>query len=173
MGDERTGLVTMGGKPITLLGPALRVGDPAPDFRVVDNGFQPVRLADFRGRPTLISAVPSLDTGVCSLQTQRFDQELANVPAQTAVLTISMDLPFAQKRFCEAEHTDRVKLLSDHVWHDFGTRYGVLIKDMGLLARSIFVVGRDGRISYLEIVPEIGQHPDYDAALGALRAAIA
>jgi thiol peroxidase len=169
---ERGRVVTMKGNPVTFLGPALNVGDVAPDFQVVDQAFQPVHLADFRGRPCLISAVPSLDTGVCALQTKRFNDEILQLPEDVAVLTISMDLPFAQKRFCEAEHVDRIRILSDHVWREFGTRYGLLIKDMGLLARSVFVISRDGRISYIEIVPEIGQHPDYDAALKAVRAAV-
>jgi thiol peroxidase len=168
---ERADLVTMKGKPVTLLGPALNVGDTAPAFQVVDAGFQPVRLEDFRGRPILIGAVPSLDTGLCGVMTKRFNDEVAALPEEVVALTISMDLPFAQKRFCEAEKVGGIRVLSDHVWREFGERYGILIKAMGLLSRSVFVVGRDGRITYIEIVPEIGQEPNYEAALAAIRAA--
>jgi len=169
--QERKGLVTMAGAPLSLLGPDVNVGDTAPDFRAVDAGFKPVKLADFKGRACLVSAVPSLDTGVCAAQTKRFNDEVKNLPPGIAVITISMDLPFAQKRFCDSEKVDRVLVLSDHVWREFGLGYGVLIKDMGLLARSIFVVGKDGRVAYKEIVPELTQHPDYNAALAAARKA--
>jgi thiol peroxidase len=168
--DERKGIVTMKGEPLTLLGPKLSVGDAAPDFRVVDAGFQPVKLSDFKGQPLLISAVPSLDTTVCSLQTKRFNEEAAKL-AGVQVLTISQDLPFAQKRFCEAEKIGNIRVLSDHVHREFGLHYGVLIKENALLARGIFVVGKDGKLRHVEIVPELTQHPDYDAALRAARAA--
>jgi len=168
---ERNGIVTMKGKALTLLGPDVRVGDPAPGFRVVDGAFQPVRFADFAGRAVLISAVPSLDTGVCALQTKRFNDEIESLPRDVIVLTVSMDLPFAQKRFCELEKVDRVQVLSDHVWREFGASYGILIKDLGLLARSVFVVEKGGRIAYRQIVPEVTEPPDYEAALKALRAA--
>ena len=169
--QEREGVVTIHGKPAIVLGGDVKVGDAAPDFRAVDGSFQPVRLSSFRGRPCLISAVPSLDTPVCSLQTKRFNDEMQKLPREVLVMTISMDLPFAQKRFCEAEKVDRILVLSDHVWREFGLSYGLLIKDMGLLARSIFVVGKDGRIAYRQIVPELTSHPDYDAALAAVRKA--
>ncbi len=169
--QEREGLVTVKGKPLTLLGPEVKVGDPAPDFRVVNVEFQPVKFSSFKGKASLISVVPSLDTGVCALQTKRFNDEILNLPSDVAVMTISMDLPFAQKRFCETEKVDRVLVLSDHVWREFGLNYGVLIKDMGLLARSIFVIGKDGRIAYKQIIPELSEHPDYDAAIAAIRKA--
>jgi thiol peroxidase len=168
--DERKGIVTMKGEPLTLLGPNLSVGDAAPDFRVVDAGFQPVKLSDFKGQPLLISAVPSLDTSVCSLQTKRFNEEAAKLTGVT-VLTISQDLPFAQKRFCETEKIGNIRVLSDHVHREFGLHYGVLIKENALLARSIFVIGKDGKLRHVEIVPELTQHPDYDAALRAARGA--
>lgn len=168
-GQERTGVVTAHGSPITLLGPDLKVGDSAPDFTVVDEAFRPVRLGDFRGKTVLISAVPSLDTGVCSLQTKRFNDEAEKLPSGVAVLTVSTDLPFAQTRFCGAESIKNIRVLSDSVHRDFGLRYGVLIKDMGLLARSIWVIGPDGRIRYREIVSELTHHPDYDRALATVR----
>jgi len=169
--QEREGVVAMGGKPLTLLGPELAVGEPAPDFRVVDAALEPVRLSDFDGRARLISAVPSIDTGVCAMQTKRFNDELEHLPSDVVVMTISMDLPFAQKRFCEAEKVEGMMMTSDHVWREFGLAYGVLIKDIGLLARSIFVVGKDGKLLYKQVVPELTDHPDYDAALAAAKAA--
>ncbi|OGV65945.1 MAG: lipid hydroperoxide peroxidase [Lentisphaerae bacterium RIFOXYB12_FULL_65_16] len=167
--EERSSLVTMKGKPVTLLGTPVRTGDKAPDFRVVDAMFAPTRMTQFRGKPCLISVVPSLDTGVCALQTKRFNDEVQRLPPDLVVMTISMDLPFAQKRFCASEKVDRIRVLSDHVWREFGLNYGVLIKDMGLLARSVFVIDGNGTVAYEEIVPEISQHPDYDAALAACR----
>jgi len=169
--QERKNIVTMGGKPLTLLGPELAVGEPVPDFRVVDAAFEPVRLSDFSDKVRFISAVPSLDTGVCAAQTKRFNDELARLPSDLVVITVSMDLPFAQKRFCEAEKVEGLVMTSDHVWREFGLAYGVLIKDLGLLARSIFVVGKDGKLLYKQVVPELTDHPDYDAALAAAKAA--
>jgi thiol peroxidase len=169
MSEERSGTVTMGGDPITLCGPELHVGDAAPDFAAVDCQWGKVSLGDFAGKVLLVSAVPSVDTGVCSLQTRRFNDEAAELPEDVAVVAISQDLPFALDRFCGAEGVDRIQVLSDHVDADFGLSYGVLIKGMRLLARSVFVIDADGRIAYMEIVPELTDHPDYDAALGAVR----
>ncbi|MFW6158787.1 MAG: thiol peroxidase [Planctomycetota bacterium] len=173
MAREYPDAVTMKGDSLTLLAGEKQpeVGDDAPDFRVVDGDFAPVTLDDLKGQVLLISAVPSLDTGVCATQTKRFNEEAATLPEGVAVLTISMDLPFAQKRFCEAEKVERVRVLSDHVWHSFGLSYGVLVKDMGLLARSIWVIDRDGTIVYREVVSELTDYPHYDAALDAVRAA--
>ncbi|MDP6636791.1 MAG: thiol peroxidase [Phycisphaerae bacterium] len=168
---ERIGAVTMKGNPKTLVGPDIQIGKPVLDFRVVDMSFAPVRLSDFAGKPILISAVPSLDTGICSLQTKRFNEEIAKLPENVVVISLSTDLPFAQKRFCDAEKVDRIKVLSDSVHRDFALKYGVLIKDMGLLARSIFVIGKDSTLLYKEIVPEIASHPDYDKALAEIRKA--
>ena len=170
---ERTGLVTMKGKPLVLLGDSPGAGAAAPEFRVVDSAFKPVKLSDFKGKIVLISAVPSLDTGVCSLQTRRFNEEAAKLPTNVVVLTISMDLPFAQKRFCAAEKIARLQVLSDSVWREFGTKYGLVIKDMGILSRCVFVVGADGRVLYRDLVPEIATEPKYDAALQAARDAAA
>lgn len=168
---ERPGAVALRGTPLTLLGAPVGVGDVAPEFRVVDAEFEPVRLSDFQGKAVLISAVPSLDTGVCAAQTKRFNDEAAALPPNVAVLTLSMDLPFAQQRFCEAEGVERIRVLSDHVWRSFGRNYGVLIQGRGLLARSVFVIGKDGRIAYKQLVQELSKHPDYDAALSAAREA--
>ena len=168
---ERIGVVTMKGNPLTLVGPDIQVGKSVPDFRVVDMSFAPVRLADFAGKAILISAVPSLDTGICLLQTKRFNEEIAKLPEGVAVLTISADLPFAQKRFCDAEKVGGIKVLSDCVHKDFALKYGVLIKDMGLLTRAIFVIGKDSTLLYKEIVPEVASHPDYERALAEIRKA--
>ena len=169
MTEERTGLVTMKGDPVVLLGPSLKVGDPAPEFSAVDRQWQKVSLSGFRGRAVLISAVPSVDTSVCSLQTKRFNEAAAALPADAVVLAISQDLPFALSRFCGAEGIERLQVLSDHVGAEFGTAYGVLIQGMRLLARAIFVIDKEGRITYIELVPEITEHPDYEAALEAVR----
>jgi thiol peroxidase len=169
MAKARKGVVTMKGEPLTLLGPELHVGDRAPDFTAVDRQWHKVKLSDFAGKVVLISAVPSVDTSVCSLQTKRFNEEAAGLPASVAVLTVSQDLPFALGRFCSAEGVERIRVLSDHVDAGFGKAYGVLIKGMRLLARSVFVVDAEGRIAYLEIVPELTDHPDYEAALSAVR----
>ena len=167
--QERKGLVTMAGAPLSLLGPDVNVGDTAPDFRAVDAGFKPVKLADFKGRACLISAVPSLDTGVCAAQTKRFNDEVKNLPPGIAVITISMDLPFAQKRWCGAAGVDKVKVVSDYRAAEFGEKYGVLIKELHLLARSLFVIDRDGVVRYTQIVSENGDEPDYEPVLEAAK----
>ena len=162
-------LVKAGDKYVTLLGQQVNVGEQAPQFKVVDKNFAPVTLKDFQGQTILISVVPSLDTGVCSIQTKRFNEEAAKLPANITILTISNDLPFAQKRFCDVENIDGIKVLSDSVWRDFGTRYGLLIKDMGLLTRAIFVINDQGKIVYKELVANISQHPNYEKALAKVR----
>ncbi|MBI5443065.1 MAG: thiol peroxidase [Deltaproteobacteria bacterium] len=167
--QERAGIVTMRGNPVTLLGPALKPGDRAPDFMLLDGSLKPVRLADFAGRTKLISVVPSLDTPVCELQTKRFQEEAAKLPPGVDVLTVSMDLPFAQSRFCSAHGTDRIRVLSDFNDASFGRAYGVLLKELRLLARALFVAGPDDVLRHVEIVPEIGNHPDYEAALARVR----
>lgn len=162
---ENTNLVKAGKKFVTLLGTQIAVGEKAPDFKVVNDSFAPVSLSDFQDKTLLISVVPSLDTGVCSLQTKRFNDEIANLTEQVVILTISNDLPFAQKRFCKNENIEKVKVLSDAVWRDFGSKYGLLIKDMGLLTRAIFVINSAGKITYKELVANISDHPNYDQAL--------
>lgn len=158
-------LVKAGDKYVTLLGEQVNVGEQAPPFKVVDKNFSPVTLKDFQGQTLLISVVPSLDTGVCSIQTKRFNEEAAKLPKNITILTISNDLPFAQKRFCDAEKIENIKVLSDSVWREFGANYGLLIKDMGLLTRAIFVINDQGKIVYKELVANISQHPNYDKAL--------
>jgi thiol peroxidase len=170
---ERTGLATMGGKPATLLGAGVSVGDAAPDFTAVDAAWAPVKLSDFKGKVVVLSSVPSLDTKVCSIQTRRFNQEAAKLGAAIQIVTLSEDLPFAQKRFCSAEKIDGMKVLSDTVEREYGYKYGLLIKGRSLLARAVIVVGKDGKVVYEEIVSEMAHEPDYDKALTAAKAAAA
>lgn len=169
--QERSGEVTFKGNSLTLLGPEVRLGQVAPEFTVVDENFKPVKLSDFAGRVVIISAVPSLDTAVCSLQTKRFNEEAGQLADKLTVLTISEDLPFAQKRFCSSEKVAGHKVLSDSVEREFGREYGLLIKGMMLLTRAVFVVGKDGRVAYRQIVSELSDEPNYDAALEAARTA--
>lgn len=166
---ETTNLVMAGKKYVTLLGTQVKLGESAPNFKVVTESFAPVTLSEFNDKHVLISVVPSLDTGVCSIQTKRFNEEVTNLPADVVMLTISNDLPFAQKRFCKTEKVDSIKVLSDAVWRDFGQKYGLLIKDMGLLTRAIFIIDVEGKIAYKELVGNISQHPDYDTALAKLK----
>lgn len=166
-----TGVVTIKGTPFETFGNRVYVGETAPEFTALDSGFKPVSLSQFRGHPILISAVPSLDTPVCSIQTKHFNEALSTLPEDVVVITISMDLPTAQKRFCGKEDIKRMHVLSDSAKREFGERYGILISKRGLLARSVFVIGRDGRISYAQIVPEVSKEPDYDSALDAVKKA--
>lgn len=166
---ERKGVVTMGGNPITLVGPELKVGDKAPDFVVLDQSLKPVTLKDFAGKVKLISTTPSLDTSVCDLQVHRFNDEAASLPGDVVVLNISMDLPFAIRRFCTTGKIDKVITLSDHRDASFGQNWGVLMKELRLLARSVFVVDKDDVIRYVQVVQEATNHPDYDAALKVLK----
>jgi thiol peroxidase len=167
--QERDGLVTMKGNPITLIGTELQVGDQAPDFVAIDNDLNPVSFDSFRGKVCIISSVPSLDTPVCDMETRRFNDEAGHLGDDVEILTISMDLPFAQKRWCGAAGVDRVQTLSDHRDAAFGQAYGVLIKGLRLLARAVFVVDKEGSIRYIELVKEIASEPDYDAVLTAVK----
>jgi thiol peroxidase len=167
--QERTGLVTFGGMPVTLVGPALKVGDDAPDVEVVGNDLKPVRLSTFKGKVAIVAAVASLDTGTCDVETRRFNQELSKLGDDVVVLTISMDLPFAQKRWCGAAGVEAVKTFSDHRTAAFGEAWGVLMKELRLLARAVFVVDREGDIRYVQLLSEVGDEPDYEAALKAVR----
>ena len=167
--QERKGVITFKGNPMTLLGPEIKVGDKAPDFRVVDTGLAPVTLADFKGKVKIISAVPSLDTPTCDTETRRFNQEAANLPGNVVILTVSLDLPFAQKRWCAAAGIDKVKTLSDYQDRSFASAYGVLIKELKLLSRSIFVVDGSDTVRYVQHVKEASGEPDYAAVLAAAR----
>jgi thiol peroxidase len=166
---ERTGIVTFKGNPVTLVGPELKVGAKAPDFTVVDNGLAPVTLASSAGKIRIISTVPSLDTPVCDTETRRFNQEAAGLPENVVVLTVSLDLPFAQKRWCGAAGIDRVTTLSDYRERSLGTAYGVVIKELVLLSRAVFVVDPQDVIRYIQIVPEVTSEPDYAAVLAAVK----
>lgn len=161
--------VTFKGNAVTLVGPELQVGDSAPNFSVVDNSLGAVTLANYEGKVKIISAVPSLDTPVCDTETRRFNQEAAGLPGDVAVLTVSLDLPFAQKRWCGAAGIDRVVTLSDYRDRSFGLAYGVLIDELKLLSRSIFVIDRTNTIRYIQHVPEVTREPDYEAVLAAAR----
>ncbi|HUT52441.1 MAG TPA: thiol peroxidase [bacterium] len=167
--NERKGLVTMGGNPVTLVGGEVKVGSKAPDFTAIDNSLKPMKLSDVKDKVVVLLAVPSLDTPVCSLETARFNREAEKLGPDIKILTVSMDLPFAQKRWCGAEGVTRVRTVSDHRDAEFGLKYGVLMKETRLLARAVFVVDKKGVVRYAELVPEIGKEPNYDAALKAAR----
>ena len=169
---ERAGATTLKGNPFTLIGPELKAGDAAPDFSVTDNGLKPVTLADTGSNVRIISVVPSLDTPVCDAQTKRFNEEVGKLSG-VDVLTVSMDLPFAQKRWCGAFGVDKVKMLSDHKDGSFGSNYGTLIKELRIESRAIFVVDQKNQIRYVQYVKEVADFPDYEAALAAARAASA
>jgi thiol peroxidase len=158
----------MMGNPKTLVGPELKAGDKAPDFAALDISLKPVSLKDTGKKTRIFSVIPSLDTPVCDAQTKRFNEEAAKLK-DVDIYTISMDLPFAQKRFSNSFAVDQVKMLSDHRDASFGTAYGTLIKDMRILSRAIFVVGPDDKIKYAEYVPEVANHPNYEAALAAAK----
>jgi thiol peroxidase len=165
---EQTGVVTMGGNPMTLSGSSLAVGDKAPDFTVLDQELKPKTLKDFSGKFKVISVTPSLDTKVCDMQIHWFNEDAANQPEDVAVMNISMDLPFALARFCSTKGIDKAIALSDHRDASFGQNWGVLMKEMRLLARAVFIVDKDDVIQYIEIVPEVTDHPDYESAIKAL-----
>jgi thioredoxin-dependent peroxiredoxin len=162
---ERPGLVTFAGNPLILIGEAVKVGDTAPDFTVVDKELNEVKLSDFAGKVKIVSVTPSLDTPVCDLQARKFNEEAQKLPDSVAVLNVSMDLPFAIARYAADAGLDRMKALSDHRDASFGVSYGVLIKGLRLLARSIFVIDKENTIQYQQIVPEVTSQPDYDKAL--------
>ena len=165
---ERTGLITMRGNPLTLVGNEVKAGEVAPDFVVLDNNLSPVKFSSFRGKICVVTSVPSLDTPVCEIETKRFNEEAGRLGPEVAVLTISMDLPFAQKRWCGAAGVTKVQTLSDYRDASFGMAYGVLIKELRLLARAVFLVDKGGKIQYLELVKEVSKEPDYEAVLNAL-----
>ncbi len=165
---ERPGATTLKGNPFTLIGPELKVGDKAPDFDAVDNNLAAVNLKQTGNSVRIVSVVPSLDTPVCDAQTKRFDNELAKLSG-VDVITVSMDLPFAQQRWCGAFGVDRVKMFSDHRSGSFGTNYGTLIKELRIESRAIFVLDKENVVRYVQYVKEVTDHPDYEAALNAAR----
>jgi thiol peroxidase len=172
--QERAGAVTFKGKPMTLLGPALHVGDPAPEFALAAGDLStvtPETLTDAGQRAALLIVVPSLDTNVCSLESKKFNGRLGELPAGVKAAVVSMDLPFAQARWCGAEGDIKLDMLSDYRDRKFGINYGLLIAELGLLARAIVVIGKDRTISYVQVVPEVASEPDYDAAIKAAAAA--
>jgi len=162
--------ITFKGNPVTLLGQEVKVGDTAPDFTVLANDLSPVTLADSKGKVRLISVVPSIDTGVCDAQTRRFNEEAAKLD-NVQILTVSVDLPFAQKRWCASAGIDKVQTVSDHRDLSFGEAYGVAIQELRLLARAVFVVDSNDKVTYVEYVSEATDHPNYEAAVEAAKAA--
>ena len=166
--QERKGAVTFKGNPLTLIGPEVKAGSKAPEFQGLAQDLAPVTLASFKGKTLLISVTPSLDTPVCDQQAKRFNEAAATLHG-VEVLNISMDLPFAQKRWCGASKSERIKTVSDHKDASFGAAWGTLIKELRLLARAVFVVDSTGTVRYAEYVPEVTSHPNYDAALAAIR----
>lgn len=168
--QSRKGAVTFKGNPLTLLGRQVEVGDEAPDFEVAANDLSTVRGSDLFGRKVVIlTSVPSLDTSVCDRETRRFNEEAAGLGEGVQVVTVSMDLPFAQARWCGAAGIDRVRTLSDYKEGSFGRAFGVLIEELHLLARAVFVVDREGVVRYRQLVGEVTQEPDYASALAAAR----
>jgi thiol peroxidase len=166
---ERSGAITMNGKPMTLMGNELKIGDIAPHFEVIDNNMKPAFLKDFSEKALIISSVPSLDTSVCDMETRRFNMEAEHLDKNIKILTISMDLPFAQKRWCGAAGVERVTTLSDYKAAEFGLGYGVLIKELRLLARAVFVLDKDRVIRHIQLVKEITEQPDYAAVLNVAK----
>jgi len=167
--NERKNAATIEGNPLTLLGTALKVGDAAPDFTVSANDMSPVSLADYKGKVVIVASVPSLDTPVCDMETRRFNTEAAALGDDVVILTVSMDLPFAQARWCGAAGVEAVKTLSDHKDASFGLGWGALIKELRLLTRAVFVLDRKGTIAYVQYLKEITEEPDYASALAAAK----
>ncbi len=169
----QSGVITFKGAPMTLLGDALNVGAPAPEFTLhyFDGGLKTLTKQDLAGKPTIVSVVPSLDTGVCQIQTKKFNQELAALGDQVNAVTVSRDTPFAQNRFCGAEDVQNMRVASDYQAGEFGLAWGVMIDELKLHTRSVFVLDSSGSVVYAEIVPEVTSEPNYDAALAALKQA--
>jgi len=163
------GLVTIHGNPLTLVGNEVKVGDKAPQFEVIDNDLKPVKLSSFSGKTLIVCSVPSLDTPVCDIETRKFNEKAGELADNVKVLTISMDLPFAQKRWCGAAGVKNVQTLSDHKEASFGKAYGVLIEELRLLARAIFVIDKEGTVRYKQLVSEISNEPDYESVLKAVK----
>lgn len=164
---ERKGLVTFAGTPVTLTGIEIKAGDKAPEFTCTNQGLEPVKLSSFAGKTVVIAVYPSIDTGVCQKQNHKFN-EIASSMEDVVVLSISLDLPFAQKRYCAAEGLESIVTLSDYKEREFGNKYGFLIKELALLSRGTVIIDKEGIVQLVEIVPEITTEPDYDAALACL-----
>lgn len=169
--QEHSGIITFRGNPMTLLGSLVTAGEKAPDFRLLANDLSPRSLADYTGKTLIISVVPSLDTGVCDMQTRRFNTEAAALGSAVRILTVSCDLPFAQARWCGAAGVAQVETLSDHYELSFGLAYGVVIKELRLLTRAVFVVNGAGRVTHREVVPEVSHEVNFAATLAAAKAA--
>lgn len=169
MAQQRTGVATLKGNPITLIGPELKQGDQAPDFQLNKSLVDTVSLKDYAGKVKLISVVPSIDTGVCDAQTRRFNEEAGKLGDNVVILTVSADLPFAQARWCGAAGVDKVVMLSDYKDNNFGQAYGVLIDELKLDMRAIFVLDANDTIQYVQVLGEMTEHPDYEAALAAVK----
>ena len=167
--DERKGVVTFAGNPLTLLGSELKAGVQAPEFTLLANDLSPKKLSDYKGKALVISVVPSIDTGVCDAQTKRFNLEAAALGDNVQSLSISCDLPFAQARWCGAAGVSNLQTLSDHLNLNFGLAYGVAIKELRLLARGVFVLDKNHKVVYTQIVPEMTNSVDFDAALAAVK----
>lgn len=166
---EQSNAVTFKGNPMTLVGEPVEVGQEAPDVTLVATDLSEKKLSDFRGKTVILSVVPSLDTSVCDTQTRRFNEEAVKLGDGVVVLTVSLDLPFAQKRWCGAAGIDRVITLSDYRDREFGPKYGLLIKELGLLSRAVLVIDPQGVVRYKQIVPEVAQEPDYQDVLAAVK----
>jgi thioredoxin-dependent peroxiredoxin len=167
--QDRGGIVTMRNNPLTLTGNEVRIGEAAPEFSALDNNLAPVRLSAYRGKICVLSSVPSLDTPVCDMETRKFNEEAVTLGEKVQILTISMDLPFAQKRWCGAAGIHNLQTLSDHRDAEFGIKYGVLIKELRLLSRAVFIVDQQGILRYGQLVKEISNEPAYNEVWSALK----
>ncbi len=167
--SDRSGVITMHGNPLTLTGEEVKAGDQAPDAELLANDLSPVKISDYKGKVVILSTVPSLDTPTCDMETRRFNSEAAGLGGEVAILTVSMDLPFAQARWCGAAGVEAVKTLSDHREAALGLAYGLLIKELRLLARCVLVLDRDQKITYIQMVNELSEEPDYEAVLAAVK----
>jgi thiol peroxidase len=168
---SRKGAVTFKGNPLTLAGNEVKVGQQAPDFKLhyFEGGMKEIKLSDLKGKPTILSVVPSLDTPVCQMQTKKFNESLGQLGDRINALTVSLDLPFAQNRFCGAENIKNIRAASDYQDRNFGNSYGTLIEELKILSRAIFVLDAQGKVVHAEYVPEVASEPNYDAALAALK----
>lgn len=168
---SRSGAVTFKGAPLTLAGKEVAVGQPAPDFKLhyFEGGMKQITLADVKGKPTILSVVPSLDTPVCQMQTKKFNESLGQFADKINAVTVSLDLPFAMNRFCGAENVKNIRCGSDYQDRNFGQSYGTLIEELKILSRAIFVLDKDGKVAYAEYVPEVASEPNYDAAMTAIK----